>query len=231
MNALSVFFNDKDKQGQFATALAHEARNPLANIGLSVDMLLAMSRDGTLTPYLDIIKRNALRINKLIIDLLSDSYANDVQVEEYPVNKLLDEVLDYLDDRIKLKNIVVSKNYSGDGNTIFVNIARMKIALTNIIVNAIEAMPPAEGVLSLVTKGVYGKYIIEIKDNGCGISKHLLDQMFKVSFTNKPGGLGLGLPIIHDVLCLNRVDVNVESEEGKGTCFTLLFDKNKHAEN
>lgn len=101
----------------------------------------------------------------------------------------------------------------------------MKIAITNIIVNAIEAMAGVNGILTLVTKMVYGKYIIEVKDNGCGISKPNLDKMFKVAFTSKPGGLGIGLTIIYDILKLNQVAINIESAEGEGTTFSLLFDK------
>lgn len=101
----------------------------------------------------------------------------------------------------------------------------MKIALTNIIVNAIEAMAGVQGVLTLATKLVYGKYVIEVKDNGCGISKENINKMFKIMFTSKPGGLGIGLTIIYDILRLNHVAINIESLEGEGTTFSLLFDK------
>jgi signal transduction histidine kinase len=104
-------------------------------------------------------------------------------------------------------------------------VSKIKIALTNILVNAIEAMASVDGVLTLCTKSIYGKHVIEVKDNGCGISKENIDKMFKVAFTSKPGGLGLGLTIVYDILKTNHVAVNIESEEGKGTTFSLLFDR------
>ncbi len=81
------------------------------------------------------------------------------------------------------------------------------------------------GVLRLIIKCAFGKYIVQIEDNGCGISKVNLRSLFTTAFTHKPGGLGLGLPIIYDTLRSNHVGVTVESEEGKGTVFILLFDK------
>ena len=99
------------------------------------------------------------------------------------------------------------------------------MALTNIIVNAIEAMSSKNGELNLITKFIDGRYAIEIGDNGCGISKEDLKDIFKPNYTNKPGGLGLGLATTYDILQLNHVGVNVESERGEGTRFTLLFEK------
>jgi signal transduction histidine kinase len=100
----------------------------------------------------------------------------------------------------------------------------MKIALTNIIVNAIDAMSQ-KGELKIITKSIERKYAIQIEDNGCGISREDLKNIFKPYFTNKPGGLGLGLAATCDILQSNHVGVFVESEEGKGTRFILLFDK------
>ena len=103
---------------------------------------------------------------------------------------------------------------------------KMKIALTNIIINAVEAMTSGKGELKLVTKIVEGDYIILIEDNGCGISRKNLKNIFKPYFTNKPGGLGLGLATTFNILRANCVGINVESEEGHGSRFILSFDKN-----
>lgn len=225
MNTFNASFNDKAHRDQFVASLVHEVRNPLSNIGLSVDMLLLMMEDGQATPYLNIIKRNATRINALITQLLTDEDNNERDTKDYPINKLLDEVIEQLTDKVKLNSITVEKQYASIDYIIRLNVPRMKIAITNIIVNAIEAMAGVNGILTLVTKMVYGKYIIEVKDNGCGISKSNLDKMFKVAFTSKPGGLGIGLTIIYDILKLNQVAINIESAEGEGTTFSLLFDK------
>ena len=129
-------------------------------------------------------------------------------------------------DRIALKKILVTKVFAVQDDKIVLNRDMMKIALTNIIINAIDAMASEGGKLRLVTKSIHGKYVVRIEDNGCGISKENLKNIFTPYFTNKSGGLGLGLAATYDILQSNRVGVFVASKEGVGTRFVLLLDKN-----
>ena len=104
---------------------------------------------------------------------------------------------------------------------------KIKIALTNIIINAIDAMPSENGELRVCTKLIKGRYAVSIQDNGCGISKENLPLIFNPYFTNKSGGMGVGLAATNDILQSNNVSVKVESVVGEGTRFILLFEKNK----
>jgi signal transduction histidine kinase len=70
-----------------------------------------------------------------------------------------------------------------------------------------------------------GKCVIEIEDNGIGISKQNLKNIFKPYFTNKPGGMTLGLSTTLDILHSNHAKVEVHSEEGRGTHFILSFER------
>jgi len=215
----------RNHAGQFASALIHELRNPLANINLSVEMLRDSIKNNDAKEYLDIILRGTSRINSLVNTLLVRNRPGKIQPGEYSINLLLNEVLELAKDRITLKHITVKKFYEpGDCRTVF-NGKEMKIALTNIIVNAIEAMSQETGQLEIATRSIDDKFVIQIRDNGCGISKENLKNIFIPFFTNKPGGLGLGLATASDILLSNHVRMNVESEVGKGTCFFLLFDK------
>jgi signal transduction histidine kinase len=216
----------KKKPGQFASALAHEVRNPLSNINLAVELLKPLISNEDQKIYLDIIMRGAGRINDLVTDLLNSFQADEMQSEKHSIHQLINEVIAKTEDRIRLKNITITKNYAIRDCEIILNKQKMQIALTNIIINAIDAMPFEKGELKLTTKSIDGKYIIQIEDNGCGISKSHLKHIFKPFFTKKPGGLGIGLATTYYILRSNRIGVKVESEEGKGTCFTLLFDKN-----
>jgi signal transduction histidine kinase len=110
MNTFNVSFNDKVYKDQFITALAHDVRNPLANIGLSVDMLLSTPKEDSATMYLNIIKRNTARISKLITQLLTDEYNKEQDSNDYTLDQLVDEALLQVEDSIKLKAIKVEKN-------------------------------------------------------------------------------------------------------------------------
>ena len=210
---------------QYTSGLAHEIRNPLTNINLSVGMLQSLLTNDDLKVYLDIIMRSSTRINDLITQLLKHQLADEVVEERYAVHQLLDEVLESARDRIALKNISVVKDYTVHGWTIGVNRLKMKIALTNIIINAIEAMTSDEGRLKLVTKSTYHKNIILIEDNGCGIRKENMENIFSPYFTDKSGGLGIGLSTTYEILQSNHIGINVKSLESQGTRFKLLFSK------
>jgi signal transduction histidine kinase len=158
---------------QFASALAHEVRNPLSNINLAADMLKSMLIADDQKIYLDIITRASTRINVLVTDLLRYYQADEMQSEKHSINELIDEVLEITQDRMMLKNITVSKYYTTLDCKISMNEQKIKIALTNIIINAIDAMPSENGKLKLVTKLINGKCVIEIGDNGVGISKKI----------------------------------------------------------
>jgi signal transduction histidine kinase len=217
----------KKKPGEFVSALAHEVRNPLSNINLAVEMLKSLVSNDDQKTYLDIIKRGAGRINDLVTDLLTSFRSEEMQSGKHSVHQLINEVIAMTEDRIRLKNITISKDFATLDFKIILNKQKMQIALTNIIINAIDAMPLEKGELKLTTKSIEGKYVIQVEDNGCGISKADLKNIFKPFFTKRPGGLGLGLATTYHILKSNHVGITVESEEGKGTRFILLFDKNQ----
>jgi signal transduction histidine kinase len=145
-------------------------------------------------------------------------------LKDLPAPFASDEVLAMARDRISLKHVTVRKDYALQDCQIALHRQKVKIALTNIIINALDAMPPEGGELRLITKSIGGKYTIRIEDNGCGISQANLANIFKPFFTNKPGGLGIGLATTYDILLSNHVGVTAESEEDVGTSFILLFD-------
>jgi signal transduction histidine kinase len=213
-----------EEPNQLASALAHEVRNPLATINLAVQMLKSPKKVLDQMLYLDIIIKASGQINDLITDLLKTPQSGEMQLEKYTMHQLLDEALALTEDRILLKNITVRKDYSTLDCKIFVNKQKIKIALVNIIVNAIDAMYPEKGKLKLITRSINGKCIIEIEDNGIGISKENLKNLFTPYFTNKAGGMGLGLSTTIDILKANHAIVDVQSEEGKGTRFILSFE-------
>src|SRR5258708_11705088 len=208
----------------FTSAVAHEVRNPLSNINLAVEMLKSTAMDDDQKIYLDIIMRNSGRINDLVNDLLTSCQTDEMQFEQVSIHQLLDDVLAITRDRIILKSIVVTKNYALPDCQVLVNKPKIKIALTNIIINAIEAMPSEKGELKLIARSMNGKCVLEIEDNGAGISEENLKHIFTPYFTNKPGGMGLGLSTTLDILLSNQVSVDVQSGEGRGTRFILSFD-------
>lgn len=210
---------------KFTTVLAHEIRNPLTNINLSIQLIEDELKNDALKIYVDIIKRSTIRINELLNEVLKYHPDDKVNVEDYCIHQLMDEVLEMTRDSIALKNITVKSNYSEQNCRLTMNRSKMKIALTNIIINAIDAMVFHKGILKLSTTNDSDSFTLRIEDNGSGISKKNLKRIFKPYFTNKPGGIGLGLSATYQILAANNIGITVESVEGEGTSFILVFNK------
>jgi signal transduction histidine kinase len=225
MNSLILPEEVLHQPARFVTALAHEVRNPLTNINLAVDMLAYAIKDDEPKLYLDIIRRSSARINYLICDLLKYQESDKAEGSQYSMHRLIDEVLEIAVDRIRLKNITVRREYALEDKQILADKNRIRMALTNIVINAIDAMSSENGELRLTESLVEGHYSLQIADNGCGIPAEHLQQIFDPYFTRKPGGLGLGLSTTREILQENHIGMNVESTEGEGTCFTLSFDQ------
>ena len=219
--------NWSDPSIPIVSVLAHELRNPLTNIILTVHLLESKILDNNDKLYMEIIKRSSGKINDLINDLLKGQKMDEIQMEKHSIHQLLDEVVEMAKDRLALKNVIVKKNYAPYDLKVKMNKSKLKIAFTNIIINAIDAMPSENGELRLCTKLTRGRHAISIQDNGCGISKENLPFIFNPYFTNKPGGVGVGLAATKDILLSNQIGVKVESMVGEGTRFILLFEKNK----
>ena len=234
MNSITISPRKKTTQSVWSdpsipldSVLAHELRNPLTNIMLTIHLLESKILDDNDRMYMDIIKRNSAKINDLIIDLLNGQKKDEIQTEKHSIHQLLDEVIELASDRLVLKNVIVKKNYAPYDLKAKMDKPKIKIALTNIIINAIDAMGSNNGELRLETKLIKGKCAVSIQDNGSGISKEILPFIFNPYFTNKPGGVGVGLAATKDILQSNKVGVRVESVVGHGTRFILLFRKNK----
>jgi signal transduction histidine kinase len=191
-------------------------------------MLKSVMTDNDQKTFLDIILRGSMRINDILTDIHSVFQAKEIQPEKYSVHQLLDEVLAMIGDKILLNNITIRKNYAAKDFKIVLNKPQMQIALTNIIINAIDAMAGVKGKMTLVTKSTDESCIVQIEDNGCGISQENLNNIFKPYYTNKVDGLGLGLATTQDILRSNHVGLNVKSTVAKGTNFILRFGKNDH---
>ena len=215
----------QEQPDQIVSALIHEIRNPLTTINLAVQMLRSPTRSYDRTLYQDIIMRSSTQINDLITDLLRSWQSDEVQPGNYPIHQLVDEALALAEDRIFLKTIIVMKDYTALDYKVQVDKQKIKIALANIIINAIEAMPSGNGKLKLITRSINNKCVIEIKDNGIGISQKNLSKIFMPYFTGKAGGMGLGLSTTMDILLANHVTTDVRSVEGHGTRFILSFDR------
>ena len=204
--------------------LAHEIRNPLNNIILSIEQLLPMEKEEMAKNYMDIIQRNSLRINNIITELLNVAKPSELILVEHSLQEILDESLSNTKDRINLLNIHVKKNYPANPFILKADKGKLIIAFTNIIINAIEAMS-IDGTLTISITELANNYEVCIKDNGKGISRETLLRLFEPFFTMKKNGIGLGLTVAYSILQSHNAKIKATSKENQGTEFQIFFKK------
>ena len=209
--------------GRFIRTLAHEVRNPLNNISLSVENLIQQSTSEEDNLYLEIIERNGKRINDLITELLQSSRQVDMDLKQVSLLNILAKVVDGVSDRALLRKITILSNYSDDDCLINADASKLEMAFLNILLNAIEAVPDETGHIEIHANWKGDRATVVISDNGCGMSPETKQRLFEPYFTSKRNGLGLGLTATLTILNAHNASIEVHSQVGKGTVFEIKF--------
>ena len=208
--------------GRMASTMAHEIKNPLNNIILSLEHLKDNPVNDEMTlNLLDIINRNANRVNLLITDLLNSTRFLELNFASKSINEIIDETLETAKDRLELSKIKVIKKYDTDICNVSVDSDRIKIAFMNIIINAIEAIESDDGVIEIRTESKDDNCVVTISDNGKGMDQKALSKLFEPFITSKSNGTGLGLTNSQNIILNHKGNINVESTLEKGSTFII----------
>jgi signal transduction histidine kinase len=173
--------------------------------------------------YLSIIQRNAKRINDLISELLNTSRPTEIKLDRQCIQTILDDVIASSIDSLTLKHLDLQVSYPNESLEIMADREKLKLALSNIVINAIEAMKIDVGRLSILLQQEDDHAIVTIADNGAGISEENISRLFEPYFTQKRNGVGLGLTFTLNILQSHRARIEVSSEIEKGTMFVIHF--------
>jgi PAS domain S-box-containing protein len=213
--------------GRLVRTLAHEVRNPLNNINLSVEHLRDEVKDNeNCNLYLGIIQRNSTRIGGLITELLNSSRPAEMKREPQILQSIIDESITDAIDRLTLQGINMQIKYPDEPVIVEVDKEKLKLAFSNIIINATEAINGPGGQISILVESGEKFNTVTIKDNGCGISEENISRLFEPYFTSKRNGMGLGLASTLNIIQSNKASIDVKSELNVGTAFTITFEKN-----
>ncbi len=208
--------------GKMARSMAHEVRNPLTNLALALNELedIVEETEETLI-FTDIIKRNSKRIDQIISEMLNSSRESVIQKKPVNINEILNECVSIVIDRITLHNMKLELDIKHVPLEIELDEAQMKIALNNILINAVEAMEPSLGILKVISEQTDLNVIITIEDNGYGMERSTINKLFNPFFTSKKGGMGLGLTTVSNIIKGHEGTIDIESTLGKGSKFII----------
>ncbi|MCF2487015.1 ATP-binding protein [Dyadobacter sp. CY347] len=213
--------------GRLVRMLAHEVRNPLTNVNLSAEQLEMELVDEDQRFYTQIIKRNCNRINDLISQLLQPSNSADIELVTSSVHTVLIQAIGAALDRVQLKRIQIVNQFAEEEMALPLDPVSLQMAFLNIITNAIEAMEEDKGILRITTKSQGENIQVIFTDNGCGISEEHMEKIFEPYFTGKMNGMGIGLSTTMSIIHAHHGRIDVESEIGTGTTFTITFQNQK----
>ncbi|MFC1978539.1 PAS domain S-box protein [Chloroflexota bacterium] len=207
--------------GQLASGIAHDMGTPLTVIANVADYLREAlgDTDEIVSTQLDRLERQADRANSIASDLLDFAKVRESVLEEVTMDLVIIETLGQVDIP---ENIEVLVEYQEETCRVLVDFNQMVRVLTNMISNAVLSMPDG-GTLTLNTQEVDCYVITEIKDTGVGISAYHLNKIFEPLFTtrSKEGSTGIGLAICKSIVDAHKGVIEVDSEEGKGTTFSI----------
>jgi signal transduction histidine kinase len=213
-----------------ATGLAHEIRNPLNTMGLQLTLLdrrirdIANGIDGAeerISPIADALRSELARIRTLTNDIMDFSKPVEISPAWHDAGAFLEELERVHGPSLEASNIAMETRLEGDLR-MWCDMDRMRQLVVNLLTNAVEAMDESGRIAVSVDNADYGT-TLTFEDAGEGMAPALKYRVFDLFFTTKPSGTGMGLPIIKKIVEAHGGSIDVSSQPGRGTKFTIFL--------
>ncbi|MDO6452586.1 HAMP domain-containing sensor histidine kinase [Neptunomonas phycophila] len=208
--------------GQLAAGLAHDIRNPLTIVGMTIKTLIKREAKPKHVEMLHMVEEEIDRVEQVVNNLLNYARPNPPKQEHLHLSDELDSIAALVDASARKQHVILKIECPQD-LTILADPSHVRQVLMNLILNAIQAMPPAGGEILLSGQKQEHHIVLSVIDNGPGISDTELARVFEPFFTTKTAGTGLGLSICKTLLNANHAELTIESEIGVGTRVHLSF--------
>jgi signal transduction histidine kinase len=227
---------DGDKQfdrlaflGSLAGGLAHEIKNPLSTMTVTLQLLkedwqgASDARERRTLQKITLLQKEVNRLEGILNDFLRFARGPVLRVEDCEINELVQEVLDFIEPEATRYGIRV--RFHGDRSSPRCRIDRnlVKQAIFNVVINAQHAMEEKGGELIVTTRRSGDSVRLDFVDTGCGMPPDVLGRIFHVYFSTKKGGTGLGLPTARRYIEEHDGTIEIRSEPEKGTIVTVTL--------
>lgn len=208
--------------GRFASGIAHEINNPIANIN-GIARLMLKNSDAAQKEDLETIINNAGRCAKITRDLLTYSRQSPPIKEKASISAVVDEAVSGIAQHMNSKKIKIIKNIPDTLPDLNIDMLQIGQVVGNLLLNAVQAIDK-NGEINITAARVGSNSVdITISDNGCGIDDEIKDRIFDPFFTTKAvnEGTGLGLAISYGIVQNHGGEIFVESQKGHGSKFMV----------
>ncbi len=210
---------------EIALRIADRVRNPATVIGGLARILLKRFPDDALyRDKIDAIFKEAKKLERIVSDFERLAKEHEQSFEKVDLKKIVDEVLTTWKPALFQQAIQLSEKMASAPVMIRANTQTLKVALLHVLKNAVEASQ-AGGKITVTVSRDKGRPFVSIEDQGYGIKKSVMKELFKGPVTTKKSGTGLGLMMVQQIIKEHQGEVRIESTEGEGTKIILLFPK------
>jgi two-component system sensor histidine kinase HydH len=207
--------------GELSAGMAHEIRNPLGSIKGAVEILKDdYSPDEAKYEFIQILLKETDRLNQIVQEFLGFARPKQPEFQHTDLNEAIESVITLTAQEAKKSGIRTVKQLDAAIGKRSFDAGLLKQALLNLVLNAIQAMPDG-GVLTVASELRSNIVEVKIGDTGSGISEENRKKLFSPFFTTKKNGTGLGLAITYRIIENHRGKIDIKSEPGKGTTFTV----------
>jgi len=221
---------------RMASGVAHEIRNPLNSISMTVQYLRSIISSDEVSEEdldearecLEIMDKQVKRLSQITDQFLTLNRPPSLQIEPTDLESLIDDVLSEFNAAFNSAGISIIRRYCGELKEVPLDADKIRQAIYNLIQNAIQAMPKG-GKIYITTKLEKGKFldraVVEIRDTGIGIPDEIQPRIFDAYFTTKEreGGVGLGLSLTLQIVEAHGGKIELRSKVGMGSSFKIIL--------
>jgi two-component system NtrC family sensor kinase len=211
--------------GRLTSQVAHELNNPLYGIMNTLELLKTeIPPENRRRKILEMALSETVRLSDLLRKMLSFSKPDQEERQPVEINSVIDEILLLHEKQLKENDINIVSSFAKELELVNASKNQLRQVFLNMVANARDAMPNG-GTLTVTTSADRDKVTIEIKDNGTGIREEHIDKIFDSFFTTKGAvkGVGLGLSVCYGFIQDHGGNIEVKSQEGVGTTFTITL--------
>lgn len=213
--------------GNLAAGVAHEVRNPLNSIAMTIQYLkdtIGSDPDSDAQECLGVISQQVEELDRIVEEFLQLTRPVEMNWKIVDLNAFLTDMMRSFASSLEVARVRLIWNYSKDPLYTKIDRDKLRQAISNIIINSIQAMPDGGELRITTSRDISQKAaIVEISDTGTGISQENIDRLFEPYFTTKPDGTGLGLAITYKIVEAHNGEIRVESVEGQGSVFMIVL--------
>lgn len=214
--------------GEMASTVAHETKNPLNSIRIATSYLKKNFDGELLTEFLTIIEEEVKRLNDISSNFLGFSRPAPLQMETCNVNEIIRPTVELIRQEATEKNVEIVLLTDENIFPAQCDSSRIKQALLNLLVNALDVSKEGD-TITVTSEQKDGQISISVQDTGPGIDREEIDRIFKPFYTTKTRGSGLGLAIVDRVVKEHNGKLEVDSNPGKGTIFTVKINSHEYS--